>query len=152
MKANQRLLGILASLETQSHAVRQMKMKRRYMLIGMSLALAVLLLLPLVRCLLVDYPTDWMAVQPGLPASHVSKLMGTPWADGDGLKSLDRYRTTISGVTMHMDVWYEFDQRDNVPVSRVGAWREYLWAKVSRPVLVAEQSPACDRLKAPPEE
>ena len=132
--------------------VRQMKMRRKHILIAAALGLAVLFMLPFVRCFLANYPTGWMAVKPALPASHVGTLMGAPWADGDGLKSLDRYRTSVNGVTMHMDVWYERDQRGEIPVSKVVAWREYLWAKVSRPVLAAEQSPAGDSQKAAPEE
>ena len=73
-----------------------------------------------------DYPKEWSDVRPGMTSEEARKILGNPWADGRGLKTVDRWRIKEAGVELHLDLGFDTQNEPNSIVSRVSRWKYFM--------------------------
>ena len=59
------------------------------------------------------YPDEWESIAAGMPAAEVRKIAGVPFADGRGLKTVDRWEASVHGVKLYMNVTYSNQHNTN---------------------------------------
>jgi len=81
-----------------------------------------------------EYPESWMKIQPGITSHEARQILGEPYADGRGLKSLDRWEYSVRGVEVHLDLWFDEESSDKAIVTRVVLWKHFLGVDASKSV------------------
>lgn len=84
------------------------------------------------------YPKEWFQVKPGMTSGQARKLLGEPWADGRGLKPLDRWFIMQNCVELRLDLWFLGSENsgwndENAIVTDVHIWRKASLPWRSRP-------------------
>ena len=106
-------------------------MRRRILLWAVLLLAAVIVIALPIRgrsiyaSIAAPYPDSWLKVRPGMTSDEARRLLGPPWADGRDLKVVDRWRQTQNGVEMHLDLWYENENKGDAPILRVSRWKSF---------------------------
>jgi hypothetical protein len=72
-----------------------------------------------------QHPGSWLKVRPGMTSDEARRLLGPPWADGRDLKIVDRWRQTQNGVEMHLDLWFENENKGDTPIARANRWKHF---------------------------
>jgi hypothetical protein len=68
-------------------------------------------------------PEAWSGIKPGMTSGEVRRILGEPDADGRRLKSLDRWYLEENGISIHLDVWMDGENKDDhAIVGRVVRW------------------------------
>jgi hypothetical protein len=72
------------------------------------------------------YPEAWLRVKRGMTSEEARMVAGAPWADGRGLKVVDRWQLTRNGVELHLHVYFKGENDGTAVIDRVVRFKHLL--------------------------